>query len=130
MSSVVNRVGLLKAEVGAMMANAKLQIKLFEGNFKAQLRKQASVSSGYYNIEVDGEMVRVKLSETGLSSSFENNAEWIKLNQAYIKAEKNFNSLDSLHWACQDKCRKLNGLTSHTTPDDYAAAMIEGKLTE
>ena len=127
-SAAANRIGLLKAEVGALMAETKLEYKLYEGNFKADLRRQASSNSGFYLMRVENEDVKVKLSETGLATSFETDAKWLELKRKFITAEKNFNALESLYWATQDKSRKLNGLVSGTTPADFVEGIIEGKI--
>lgn len=127
-SAAVNRIGLLKAEVEGLMAETKLEYKIYEGKFKAKLRKQAVNNSGFYTMRVDNEDVKVKLTEKSLDTSFEIDEGWIKLKRKFIKAEKNFNALSSLYWACQDKSRKLNGLISGTTPKEFVAGMIEGKI--
>ena len=128
MPAVVNRIGLLKAEVEKRMALAKLNYKLYEGDFKAGLRKQAAENSGYYTLRVDNEDVRVKLTEKALETSFETDPKWIKLKKEFITAERNFNALGSLYWACQDKSRKLNGLINGTTPEEFVKDLIEGKV--
>lgn len=127
-SAAVNRIGLLKSEVEAQMATTKLEYKIYEGEFKAKLRKQAANNSGFYTLRVDNEDVRVKATETSLASSFETDPKWIELKKNFITAEKNFNALSSLYWACQDKSRKLNGLTNGTTPEEFIEGMIEGKV--
>lgn len=127
-SAAVNRIGLLKAEVGALMAETKLEYKLYEGNFKADLRRQAASNSGFYMMRVDNEDVKVKLSETGLATCFETDPKWLELKRSFITAERNFSALESLYWATQDKCRKLNGLISGTTPADFIDGIIEGKI--
>lgn len=127
-SAAVNRIGLIKAEVEERMDLAKIRVKVFEAEYKAKLRKQAANNGGYYTIRVDNEDVKVKLTQGALDQSFENNPEWIKLKEDYIKAYKQFNQLDVLYWSCQDKSRKLNGLVNGTTPDDYVKGMIEGKV--
>jgi len=127
-SAAVNRIGLLKSEVEARMAETKLEYKIYEGTFKAKLRRQAVANSGFFTIRVENEDVRVKLSETSLSTSFETDPKWIELKKSFITAEKNFNALSSLYWACQDKSRKLNGLTNGTTPQEFVEGMIEGKV--
>ena len=53
---------------------------------------------------------------------------WIELRRSFNKAEKNFNAISSLYWAIQDKSRRLNGLTSQTTPEDFVAGIISGKI--
>lgn len=127
-SAAVNRIGLLKAEVESSMAEAKLEIKIFQGNFISKLRKQASETGGYYKIRVDNEDVKIKLTEKSLETSYETDPEWIKLQQKYIRAERNMNALGSLYWAAQDKARKLNGLVSGTTPADFVNELVEGKI--
>jgi hypothetical protein len=127
-SAAVNRIGLLKSEVEARLAETRLAYKIYEGDFKAKLRKQAVDNAGFYTIRVENSDVKVKLSETGLATSFENDPKWIELKRANIQAEKNFNALDSLYWACQDKSRKLNGLVNGTTPQEFVEGLIEGKV--
>jgi len=127
-SAAVNRIGLLKAEVGAIMAESKLQYKMYEGIYKSKLRHQAAGNSGFYTIRVNNEDVKVKLTESSLETCFETDEEWIKLKRKFISDEKNFNALDSLYWATQDKSRKLNGLVSGTTPKDFIEGVIEGKI--
>lgn len=127
-SASTNRIGLLRAEIEGQMAEKKLDLKIFEGQFKAKLRQQAANNSGYYTLRVGNEDVRVKLTEKALESSFETDEDWIKLKKEFIQVEKNFNSLSALYWACQDKARKLNGMVSGTTPEDFVEGLIEGKV--
>lgn len=128
MSAVVNRIGMMKSELMGRMSKARLDEKVFESKYKAKVRKEAANNNGYYKMIVDGDEVKVKVSETYLKTCFEDNEDWIKIREDFIKAEKQFGMLESLYWACQDKCRKLNGLVSSTTPEDFVSAMVEGKI--
>ena len=127
-SAAVNRIGLLKAEVESNMADIKLEIKVFEGNYRSNLRKQASKGSGSYSMRIDNDDVFVKLTEKALETCFETDDNWIKLKKDFNKAERNFNAISSLYWAVQDKSRRLNGLVSSTTPEEFVEGMIEGKI--
>ena len=127
-SAAVNRIGLLKSEVEANMAETKLEYKIYEGNLKSKLRHQAANNSGFYLIRVGNEDVKVKLTEKALDTCFETDEGWLKLKRQFIRAERNFNAISSLYWACQDKSRKLNGLVSGTTPKEFVEGMIEGKV--
>jgi hypothetical protein len=113
-SAAVNRIGLLKAEVESNMADIKLEIKVFEGNYRSNLRKQASRGSGSYSMRVDNDDIFVKLTEKALETCFETDKNWINLKMDFNKAERNFNAISSLYWAVQDKSRRLNGLVSST----------------
>jgi len=127
-SAAVNRIGLIKAEVEALVGETKLEYKIYEGQFKAKLRKQAANNGGFYTIRIDNEDVKIKATEKALETSFETDPKWIELKKAFITAEKNFNSLSSLYWACQDKSRKLNTLVNGVTPSEFVSEMIEGKI--
>jgi len=127
-SAAANRIGLLRAEVESLMSEIKLERKVFENNFKSKLRKQAANNSGFFTLRIENEDVRIKATEKALETSFENDNNWIELQKRFIKAEKNFNQLSSLYWAVQDKARKLNGLVSGTTPEEFVKDMIEGKI--
>lgn len=127
-SAAVNRIGLLKSEVEGNLAHIKLELKIFESRFRSKLRSQASKNSGFYTFRFENEDVKVKLTEKSLESCFEDDIEWIELKTKYNTTEKNFNALSALYWATQDKSRKLNGLVSGTTPKEFVAGMIEGKV--
>lgn len=127
-SASVNRIGLLKSEVEATMAEAKLAYKIYEGEFKSKKRREAANNGGFFTIRVENDDVKVKLSETSLATAFETDPQWIQLKKDFILAEKNFNALSSLYWACQDKSRKLNGLVNGTTPEEFVEGLIEGKV--
>ena len=127
-SAAVNRIGLIKAEVEALVGETKLEYKIYEGQFKAKLRKQAANNGGFYTIRIGNEDVKIKATEKALETCFETDDKWIELKKAFITAEKNFNSLSSLYWACQDKSRKLNTLVNGVTPSEFVSEMIEGKI--
>ena len=128
MSAAVNQIGLLRSEVEARVADAKLEVRVYEGHYKAKLRKEASNNKGFYSMRVDNEDVQVKISEKALETCFDTDKKWLELKQSHIVAEKNFNALSALYWACQDKCRKLNALIAGTTPAEFANGIVEGKL--
>lgn len=127
-SAATNRIGILKAELESLMAEAKLEEKIYIGKFIANLRKQASQNGGKYKMQVDNEIIEVKLTEKALESSYHTDPKWQELKNNFIVAEKNFNALNSLYWSIQDKSRKLNNLVNGTTPEEFVEGIIEGKV--
>lgn len=127
-SAAANRIGLLKAEVEGLMAEIRLEYHIYEGQFRSKLRKEAFENNGNYTQRIGNTDVKIKLTEKALDSSFETDEKWIALKRKFIAAEKNFNALSSLYWAVQDKSRKLNGLVQGTTPEEFVAGMVEGKI--
>lgn len=78
-SPAVNRIGLLKAEVEALMAEIKLELRIFEGEYRSKLRKEAAKNHGQYKVRVENEDVSIKLTEKGLETAFDTDKDWIDL---------------------------------------------------
>lgn len=127
-SASVNRIGLLLAEVQATMDSKKLEVKIFESNYRSKLRKEAFKNKGSYKVRVDNEDIEVKLTEKSLETCFYEDAAYKVLYTEFIQAENNYNKLAALYWASQDKARKLNGIVAGTKPEDFIAGIIEGKI--
>lgn len=123
-----NRIGLLQAELQSQIDEIKLDLKIFEANFKTNIRKEASQNGGKYKIYVDKLAVEVKLTEKALETAHENNKEWVKLKKSLIKTEGNHGKISSLYWSVQEKSRVMKGIVSGTTPEDFAAGVISGKI--
>lgn len=127
-SAVANRIGMLKSACESNMNSSKLELKIFEGRFRSKLRKEASKNAGFYTTDVDGEAVKVKITEKGLETAHQDSPEWIRLSKQFIEDERAFNNLSSLLWSIQDKARKLNTLVSGTTPHEFINGLVEGKI--
>ena len=78
MSVAVNRIGLIKAEAESLMSECKLNYKVYEGNFKARLRKQAVNNGGYFTLRIDNDDVKIKATEKALETCFETDEGWIE----------------------------------------------------
>ena len=127
-SAALNRIGLLRAAVKERIDETKLELKIFEGNFKGNHRKTAAEEGGYFKMRIDNKDVKVKATERALETCFETDPKWIELKKKFIKAENNFDSLDSLYWSCNNKAAVLKNLVSGTTPEEFIEELIEGKI--
>ncbi len=121
-----NRVGHIKSEVEGDLATAKLDLKIFESDFKDKLRKSASENSGSYIIRVDNADVKVKSSEKALEVSFQNDPRWIELSRKVITLTKATGHMTSVHWSAQQKCRNLTNVVSNVTPEQFSNELVEG----
>ena len=128
MPAAMNRVGLLKADLQGHMDKAKLNLKIFEADYVAKKRAEASNNGGKFKIRVNNNDVEVKLTEKALEKCFENDPKWIELKEQYISIERDFNRLDSLYWSCQSKDKKLSNMTNSVTPEDMAEMVYNGKF--
>lgn len=127
-SAALNRVGLLKAQAEELMSDAKLNLSVYEAQWKNNKRLEANQNGGKYKIRVGTVDVEVKLTETGLKGAWEGEKEWIELKKKYIKSMTVFNQMDALYWSIQSKDKKLSGLVSGTTPEEYIGGVVEGKV--
>jgi len=127
-SAATNRVGLLKAEVEALLATARLEEKVYIGKYIANKRKEASKNANKFFMKVGIETIEVKCTEKALETCYIDDAKYIELRKAYIQQLRNFSALDSLYWAMQDKGKKLNNLINKTTPEDFIAGLVQGKV--
>lgn len=127
-SAATNRIGLLRSEVQAIADKAKMSKEIYEAEFIERKRLEAKNNSGKFFIRVDNQDVDVKLTETALKSSFLTDSGWKERSSEYIKALSNYNKLDVLYWAMQDKSKKLNGLIEGTTPAEFVKGLVEGKV--
>lgn len=123
-----NRIGLLKAECQEIMDKARLDRKIYESEFKAKVRRDALKNGGKYKMNVEGDVVEIKLTETFIKDCFESDRTWQDLMRKCIESENAYNKMDSLYWSTQNKARTLNSLTGSTTPEEFVAGIVEGNL--
>lgn len=127
-STSVNRIGLLKAELEDSVALLKLEEKLYIAEFQGKLRIQAAENGGKYKVRVGKDDVEIKLTEKALESSYFADEKWLTIKKNLIGAEKNLNSIISLEWSVRDKAKKLNGFMVNVTPEDFVSGLVEGKV--
>jgi len=127
-SAAANRIGVMKAEIESQLAIAKLDLKIYEGKFRAKLRKEAAENGNYFTLRVDNSDVKVKATEKALETAFETEKQWIELKKVYIKKERDLNALDSLYWSIQNKSRTINNIVGGTTPEEFVSELVEGRI--
>lgn len=128
-SALSNRVGLIRADCQEAMDEAKLRLKIYEANYRAEKRLEASQNSQYFYIRgEDGVSIKTKYSEKAMETAHENEPEWIEKKEAFIQAERDFNRISALYWAIQNKCRTVSSLVGGTTPEEFVKELVEGKV--
>lgn len=123
-SALLNKVGMLRAEAEKTMNETKLQKEVYEADIRRDWRREANRNQGRFT--VDGE--EIKLSEKALDEAVLLDEEYQKISFEYIEAQKNFNLLDALLWAVQDKSKKLNNLLRPVTPTEFLNELVEGTV--
>ena len=123
-SALLNKVGLLRAEAEQALAEKKLERDVCEADTKRKWRQQANANQGKFCFE--GEWI--KLSEKALDEALLLDDAYQGLCCEYIEAQKNFNVLDALQWAVQDKSKKLNNLLKPVTPTELLGELVESNV--
>lgn len=120
-SALLNKVGMLRAEAEHTVAEKKLERDVCEADTKRTWRQQANMNQGKFCFE--GEWI--KLSEKALDEALLLDEDYQRLCVELIDAQKNFNVLDALQWAVQDKSKKLNNLLKPVTPQELLGELVE-----
>lgn len=123
-SALLNKVGMLRAEAEAALAEKKLEKEMYEADSKKLWRRQANRNGGKFIIDGD----EVKMSEKALDEALMLDDKYVELCTEFIEAQKNFSILDAINWSVQDKSRKLNNLLKPVTPAEFLSELIEGEV--
>jgi len=115
-SSLLNRVGILKAEVENIFNDFKLQLEIFE----SQKRKDL--------IKLELTIGNKKPSESVLEDEINTNAEVIAMRKRLNELQRDLNYIDAVYWAVQSKDKKLSVLMKGVTPEEFASGIVEGTI--
>jgi len=123
-STLLNRIGILKARAEAIYAEKKLEFDIYEATQRKRLRREAAMNSNYFKIEDQ----QIKLTENSLEEAIIIDAGWQVNKKNVIKAQETLNKVDSLYWAVQSKDRKLSTIMKPVTPEEFFDEIVEGKV--
>lgn len=111
-SALLNHVGILKAQMESEVAEKKLDLDVYEAQFKQSARKSA-VSSGE------------KVTENSLDEKVSCDQGIILKKKNLINAQLNLGIVDSLFWSVKSKDQKLNNLIKGVTPEELYNELID-----
>ena len=114
-SALLNHVGMLKAQQEKIFSEKKLELEVYEAEFKQTTRKSA-VASGE------------KITENGVTEKLDSDPGVIIKRKNVISAQYNLGIIDSLFWAVKSKDQKLNNLIKGVTPTELYNELIDGTI--
>ena len=123
-STLMNRIGILKARAEAIYAEKKLEFDIYEATQRKRLRREAAMNSNYFKIEDQ----QIKLTENSLEEAIIIDEGWQVNKKNVIKAQETLNKIDSIYWAISSKSKKLEVLLKPVTPEEFFDEIIEGKV--
>src|SRR5690554_110459 len=116
-STLMNRVGILKANAENALNETKLGHKILEAKKSEELRRKLTKAG-------DGKSPTVSQLENAVT--LDEVVQESKMN--YYTVVKQAAVVDSLYWAVKSKEMKLNHITQGITPEDFEKEILEGEI--
>jgi len=113
--ALLNKVGLLRADVEAEVKIERLDLKMYEAERYSFHSKQL-VGQGQKN------------TGTAVSALVDEDPSVLAKRKKLIQKEKEFSYVEAMYWAVRDKCEKLNHILKPVTPEEFADQIIEGTI--
>ena len=123
-SVLLNKIGLLKAEVEAQYNYDKMNYEIYESKLRESLRRESILNGG----KVQTSNGSIKLTESSLDELILLDLDFQKKKRNTIESKKNLDMIDSLYWAIQSKDKKLTNLVPKVTPKEFYDELIEGTV--
>lgn len=123
-STLLNRIGILKARAEAIYAEKKLEFDIYEATQRKRLRREAAMNSNYFKVDDQ----QIKLTENSLEEAIVIDAGWQVNKKNVIKAQETLNKVDSIYWAISSKSKKLEVMLKPITPEEFYNELMEGTV--
>lgn len=114
---IVNRFGNLLAEAESQVAEAKLNLEVFEAKTKEKLRTELAA-------ENNGKAPTVE----ALNNAVVSNKAYQAMRKKYIEVQKTRDYINSIFWSAKDKSEKLNKLSLTIQQGELTDSVIEGRV--
>jgi len=119
-SVLLNRVGIMLADVSEILAETKLDFDIFSAQVNEEQRK---------NLEFANEKGVIKKPTIDEITSAIVRLPQYKIKKLnLIKVQKNHDVINSWYWAVKDKSEKLNKMTDKLRPEDFERDLLEEKI--
>jgi len=117
-STLLNRVGNLKAELENNISEEKLNFDILVAKLNDKLREEITKSLGKAptNIQVENALIQSE--------------EYLKARRKIDKLVYDKSLIDSLYWSLQSKDKKLDNLSQFIKPEEFEHEIIEGKIND
>lgn len=129
-SALLNRIGLLKADVEEALELGKISLNVYEATCRKNFRREAAENAGKCKIKdiITEKDDWIKLTEKSIEDFVLLDRGWQIKKKNVAKRKKDLEYVDSLYWAIQSKDKKLNNLLPKSVPEDFAKEIIEGSI--
>jgi hypothetical protein len=123
-ATVFNRIGNLKAEIENVVAEYKLDCKIFEAHMQEKKRKELTceVKDSKGNPKID------KPTKDEVENAVLISPEYKIKHKHLLMLEKQAKIIDSLYWSAKDKSGKLDAISAKLKPEEFEQEILESTL--
>tara|TARA_R100000734_G_C3314476_1_gene106081 strand:- start:271 stop:801 length:531 start_codon:yes stop_codon:yes gene_type:complete len=118
-SSLMNKVGWLKADAHDSVREAKLQLEIHTANIKEKYRKEA--------VKIVNEKSKAPTKDE-VDNSVYNDKRYLELRHSVLRLEKEYEYIDAFYWGVKSKDQKLNRIADQLKPEEYRESIVEGSV--
>ena len=115
-SSLMNRVGIMKADAENIYNDFKLETEIFESQRRKEIIRE-NLAQG-----------NKKPSESTLEDEINTDRQVIAMRKRLNELQRDLNYVDAIYWAVQSKDKKLSVLMKGVTPEEFADKIVEGTV--
>lgn len=121
---LMNRVGLMRAEMQQILNDKKLELNVYEAEMKDYYRKKLISKTP----DTKGEIKIKPPSNDVVDSAVIKDEGYQQKYKQWSKVQKNFDIIDSFYWACKSKDDKLNKLSEKLRPEEFEKELLEDTI--
>lgn len=115
-SALLNRVGILKADIENAYTDFKLEVSIFESQQRKKIVRDALALGSK------------KPSEASIEDDLNTDPKVIAMRKRLNELQRDVNYIDAVYWAIQSKDKKLSVLMKGVTPEEFASNIVEGTV--
>jgi hypothetical protein len=120
-STILNKIGLMKAEVDNRFAESKLDFEIFKSNLRKMIRSRKIA---------DGQKPGKDFSKDDVEDEIICDPVYKDRCLKLLRKEKDCNILNSIYWSVKSKDDKLNNLKNNLTPKEFEDNILEGTINQ
>ncbi len=112
---IFNRIANIKADIDALLREAKLDLTLFEAQ-QYETKKAALIKSAE------------KATEGAIDNAIKRDPQYKIKSLSVINVQKNADIIDGLYWSAKSKDQKLNAISAKIKPEEFEGEILEGTI--
>lgn len=123
-SVAYNRIGIFKAELSNTAQRAKMNVDIT----KAQLNQKYRAALVEEGRDYKGKPKLIKPTVDEIAAAVLCDDEFQAAYEQYLTAQRHFEIMEAIYWACQSKDQKLNRLSEKISPEEFEQELLTDRV--